>query len=217
MTLSRIRVSMIDDHPALLRGLAAFFAQDARFEIVSLGGTAEELRQVGLDGSTDVVVADLNMPGSVFDVLTEIVHHKSGARVVVFTAHANAELAIKALDCGAHAFVLKGASSDELFEAVEAASRGEIFVTPAFTSKIFAGMRDTEGSAKDAFATLSNREKQLVELLQQGKTNKEIAVSLELTEKTVKHYMTNLMAKLHVKNRLEVVIASQKKAMGPGL
>jgi DNA-binding NarL/FixJ family response regulator len=134
-------------------------------------------------------------------------------RVVVFTAHANADLAIRSLDCGAHAFVLKGASAEELFEAVESANRGDVYITPSFSAKIFAGLRERDGSAQSAFATLSHREKQLVELLQQGKTNKEIAVALDLTEKTIKHYMTNLMAKLHVKNRVEVVIASQKLAM----
>jgi two-component system nitrate/nitrite response regulator NarL len=154
---------------------------------------------------------DLSMPGDVFAAIREIAEISPGTKVIIFTAYADVDLALQALDAGAHAFVLKGRPSDDLFAAIETVRKGGLFVSPDFSPKLIAGFRNrTRRERERTAARLSPREQQLVRCLFEAKSNKEIARTLNLTEKTVKHYMTNLMNKLKVKSRLEVVLAAQR-------
>jgi DNA-binding NarL/FixJ family response regulator len=122
---------------------------------------------------------------------------------------------MRALDAGAQGFVLKGRPSDDLSTAIETVARGDLFVSPDFSKTLMAGFRNRSKREKDLKAAkLSARERQLVECLLEAKSNKEIARTLNLTEKTVKHYMTNLMNKLRVKSRIEVVLAVQSGQRG---
>ena len=155
----------------------------------------------------EVMILDLSMPGDVFAAIDVMTEASPTLKLVVFTAFANVDLAIRALDAGAHAFVLKGRPYEDLFEAIEAARRGELYVSPGFAPQLVAGYRNW---SRRETVKLSARERQLLDCLMQGNTNKEIASTLKLTEKTVKHYMTNLMNKLQVKNRVEVVLAAQR-------
>jgi two-component system, NarL family, nitrate/nitrite response regulator NarL len=205
-----IRLVFVDDHPTLLAGLATIFASDDRFEIVGTGTTADEALGLARSKLPDVMILDLSMPGEVFGAIEEISRQIPTLKLVVFTAFANVDLALKALDAGAHAFVLKGRPADDLYEAIQAVRRGDLFVSPEFSQRVVAGFRNRARRETTAVVKLSAREQQLVNCLLEGQTNKEIARTLELTEKTVKHYMTNLMTKLQVKNRLEVVLAARK-------
>lgn len=200
-------IVLVDDHPTLLRGLASIFSAEARFTILGTGATADEAISL-VDGlKPNILITDLSMPGDVFAAIERIVA-TSMTRVIVFTAFANVDMAIRALDRGAHAFVLKGQPSEELYAAIDAVLSGTVFVSPNFAPTLMSGYRH-RSREKPAQVRLSAREHQLVGCLLEGKTNKEIARALQLSEKTIKHYMTNLMHKLQVKNRLEVVIAAQ--------
>ena len=118
---------------------------------------------------------------------------------------------MRALDAGAHAFVLKGRPSEDLFEAIETVKNGGLFVSPDFSPMLIGGFRNRARREREHPAVqLSAREQQLLQGLFEAKTNKEIARTLGLTEKTVKHYMTNLMTKLKAKSRLEVVLAAKR-------
>ena len=208
-TPARTRLAFIDDHPTLLTGLATIFESDPRYEIVGTGSSASEALEIGRSGKADVLILDLSMPGDVFGVIDQLTGDLPLLRLVVFTAFANVDLALKALDAGAHAFVLKGSPADDLYDAIAAVRRGELFVSSEFSQRLATGYRNRSRKGAVAAVKLSEREQQLVQCLLEGKTNKEIARTLALTEKTVKHYMTNLMNKLQVKNRLEVVLAAQ--------
>jgi DNA-binding NarL/FixJ family response regulator len=204
------RIAFVDDHPTLLRGIAALFSDDARFEIVGTGVTAEEAVTLAETRSPEILILDLSMPGDVFAAIADITAKMVGIRIVIFTAFANVDLALKALDAGAHAFVLKGRPSEDLFAAIAAVQAGELFVSPGFSSKLMTGFRNRSRREKELKSSkLSAREIQIVECLFEAKSNKEIARALNLSEKTIKHYMTNLMNKLKVKSRLEVVLAAQ--------
>jgi len=204
------RLVLVDDHPTLLAGLATIFAADARFEIVGTGASATEALELAKARAPDVMIVDLSMPGEVFAAIDEISRDNPMLKLVVFTAFANVDLALRALDAGAHAFVLKGRPADDLFDAITAVRRGELFVSPEFSQRLVAGFRNRTRREGAQTLKLSAREQQLVDCLLEGQTNKEIARTLALTEKTVKHYMTNLMTKLQVKNRLEVVLAAKR-------
>jgi len=115
------------------------------------------------------------------------------------------------LDAGAMGFVLKGSTLTEMFEATEAVRHGELFITKQYASQVMGGLRNRARQDEiNRAIKLSVREKQILEHLMHGRTNREIADSLLLSEKTVKHYMTNMMSKLHARNRVELVIEAQK-------
>ena len=208
------RLAFVDDHPTLLTGLAAIFSGDSRYSIVGTGATAADALEIAASRSPGIMILDLSMPGDVFATIEQLAATYPTLKIIIFTAFANVELALKALDAGAHAFVLKGRPATDLYDAIDTVKRGELFVSPEFSQRLATGFRHQARRGAAPVARLSARERQLVDCLLEGKTNKEIARALELSEKTVKHYMTNLMNKLKVKNRLEVVLAV--RGMPPG-
>lgn len=205
-----IRIAFVDDHPTLLAGIAAIFSGLTRFKIVGTGAVADAALRIAEAESPDVMVLDLSMPGDVFATISQLTSRRPPVRVVIFTAFSNVEMALRALDAGAYGYVLKGRPADELVEAIDAVLKGELFVSADFAPKVMSGFRNRSRRERELRAAkLSARELQIVEGLLQGQSNKEIARVLELSEKTIKHYMTNLMNKLKVKSRLEVVLAAQ--------
>jgi DNA-binding NarL/FixJ family response regulator len=156
------------------------------------------------------------MAGDVFQAISDTLKIAAETRIVVFTASTSTDDAIAALNAGAKGYVLKGSPSDDLFQALNAAQRGDVHVTPSFAAKLIGALKDQNRERqKPASDRLSVREEQIVRLLLLGKMNNEIAQELSLSAKTVKGYMTNLMVKMHVRNRLEVVIAAQKHIPPP--
>lgn len=215
----RQRIALVDDHPTLLRGVKALLTEDGRYEVVGTGATADAIVELAERLKPDILIVDLSMPGDVFAAI-ETATRSNSSRLLVFTAYGDVDLAMKALDAGAQGLVLKGSPSEDLGEAIEAVLKGELFVSPDLSKKLMAGFRHRSQREREfSVAKLSARERQLVECLLEAKSNKEIARTLNLTEKTIKHYMTNLMNKLRVKNRVEVVLAVQKGLSsrdGPG-
>lgn len=208
--MTPIRIAFVDDHPTLLAGIAAIFQNEPAYEIVGTGVSADEALAIAESTSPDVVVLDLSMPGNVFATISAITARKPPVRVVIFSAFANVEMALRALDAGAHGYVLKGRPASDLLEAIESVLKGELYVSPDFSAKLMTGFRNRSRRERELRAAkLSARELQIVECLLQAQSNKEIARTLDLSEKTIKHYMTNLMNKLKVKNRVEVVLAAQ--------
>jgi RNA polymerase sigma factor (sigma-70 family) len=211
------RIAFVDDHPTLLRGMASLFGADGLYDIVGTGNSAEDAVTLAVEKSPDVLVVDLSMPGDVFAAFAQIVERAPRTRLLVFTAYADVDKALRAIDAGAHAYVLKGRPSEDIYEAIAAIKSGQIYVSPGFSQQVMAGFRNRTRREKElASAKLSAREQQIVQCLFEAKTNKEIARTLGLSEKTIKHYMTNLMNKLKVKSRLEVVLAAQGLARDAG-
>lgn len=209
-SVTPIRIAFVDDHPALLRGIAGLFEEDPKYEIVGTGTTADEAVSIALAHAPDILTLDLSMPGDVFAAISSIVAQGPKTKIVIFTAYANVEMALRAVDAGAHAFVLKGRPFEDLFAAIAAVEAGELFVSPGFSAKFLAGFRNrSKRESELRSAKLSWREQQIVDCLLKAMSNKEIAAQLGLSEKTIKHYMTNLMNKLKVRSRVEVVLAAK--------
>lgn len=210
-----ISIAIVDDHPLLAEGIAAVLSRRQGFMVSEIGACASDIAGIVRRRACDVVIVDLNMPGDVFGAIGELREIAPGCRVVVFTASVDTEHAVTALGAGAAGYVLKGSSATELLEAIEAALRGEVYITPSFAAKVIGALNNKAAERQSVESTrLSVREEQIVRLLLCGKQNREIARSLDLSEKTVKSYMTNLMTKLRARNRLEVVIAAQKLKSG---
>ena len=209
--MSAISIVLIDDHPLMIEAISSLLKRTEGFDIVGTGATADDL--VGLCTRTQpqIAVVELHMPGDVYGAIASAIKISPSTKIVAFTAATGVESAIRALDAGATGYVLKGSSTMELIQAILAVQAGGTYITQSFASRVIAGLRDVSLRRRAAEAViLSIRERQIVRLLMSGKTNKEIAIAIKISEKTVKHYMTALMQKLQVRNRVEVVIAAQK-------
>lgn len=206
-----VSVAFVDDHPILLDGLVSLYSTKDDLSIVGKGHNAVDAIKIAEEFSPDVIVVDLSMPGDSMAAVEVITRTMAKTRVVIFTATSSIETAVKALNCGVSGYVLKGSSALDLYEAIMAAHNGETYMTPGFATKVIMSMKTDEMRQK-AMQTkrLSVREEQIVYHLMRGQTNREIAHSLDISEKTVKHYMTILMQKLDVRNRVEAVLAAQK-------
>ncbi|GLS31378.1 DNA-binding response regulator, NarL/FixJ family, contains REC and HTH domains [Mesorhizobium albiziae] len=206
-----ITVALIDDHPLVVDGLTRVFEQDGDFKVVAKGVSADEAVILAEQHLPAIVLMDLSMPGDAFEAITEIVRAPAEAKVVVFTAFPNIDLALRALEAGASGYILKGSPAHELLRGVRAVHQGETYITEGFASKVITALRS---AAVKAIASqpvkLGFREQQIVAHLVKGHTNKEIAADLGLSEQTVKRHMTLIMQKLHVRNRVEVAMVAQK-------
>lgn len=209
--MAETAIAIVDDHPLLMEGVAAVLSRRCGIRVAGTGSCAADILPLATAHSLDVIVIDLNMPGDTFQAIKDLRATAPQTRIVIFTASMNTDHAIRALDAGASGYVLKGSSAADLTDAIDATGRGEIYITPAFAAKVISALQSKALEKRSAEAArLSVREEQIVRLLLCGKQNREIARELALSEKTVKSYMTNLMTKLHARNRLEVVIAAQR-------
>jgi DNA-binding NarL/FixJ family response regulator len=209
--MSTISIALVDDHPLMVEAISSLLSRTPGFEVVATGTTARDVVDICELHQPKVAIVDLSMAGDVYAAIASAIRAAPATRIVAFTAATGVEPAIRALDAGASGYVLKGSSSGELIQAIASVQDGETYITQNFASRVIAALRDPLLRRKAAEAVkLSIREEQIVRLLLRAKTNKEIAIVLKISEKTVKHYMTILMQKLHARNRLEVVIAAQK-------
>lgn len=186
-------------------GLAALLGSDTRYVIAGTGQQASDALSLATAQPLDVLMLDLSMPGDVFAAIRSLSSTHPELRVLVFTAYADVGLAIRAIDAGALGFVLKGSPASELHDAIATVAVGQEYISPGFSDRLQAAMRERGGAPR-----LSMRERQLVDCLLAGMSNREIAGALALTEKTVKHYMTNVMNKLNARSRLEVAVAARR-------
>jgi DNA-binding NarL/FixJ family response regulator len=153
----------------------------------------------------DVVVMDIRLPGrSGIEATREIVQKYPQTKVIMLTSYAEDELLFDAISAGASGYVLKQIGSGELITALEKIGRGESLIDSSLTQKVFQRVREASRKAEDeAFATLSDQELKIIALVAKGKTNKEIADAIFLSEKTVRNYVSSILSKLHLATRSE--------------
>lgn len=206
-----ISVAFVDDHPILLEGLVSLYSGKSDLEIVAKGENAVDALKIVEEFSPEVLVLDLSMPGDSIAAIELVTQKYKDTRIIVFTANSSIETAIQVLNYGVSGYVLKGSSASDLHEAIRTVYDGETFITAGFATKVIMAMKTAEIRRRSqAQRRLSLREEQIVRHLMRGSTNREIAACLDISEKTVKHYMTVLMQKLDVRNRVEVVLAAQR-------
>lgn len=210
------RVAFVDDHQVLVEGLVSLYNAKDDLIVVGKGYSSDDALRIVEEVRPDAIVMDLSMPGDTFATIETIISRFPATRVIVFTASTTIQPAVDLLEAGIAGYVLKGSSSSELHEAIRTACRGETYVTPGFATKVIVSMKTAEIRRRNqpAEARLHLREEQIVNCLLKGFTNREIGETLNISEKTVKHYMTSLLQKLNVRNRVQLVIAV-KNRLGP--
>jgi DNA-binding NarL/FixJ family response regulator len=197
------RVLLVDDHEIVRRGLAAMLASQPDIEVVGEAGTADEaVRRVGLD-SPDVVVMDVRMPErSGIEACREIRAAFPEVKVLMLTSYADEEALMASIMAGAAGYVLKRVRGADLIEDIRRVARGESLLDPAMVQRLFDRLR--HGAREDPkLAALTDQERRIVTLIAEGRTNREIAEELFLAEKTVKNYVSTILAKMGMSNRSE--------------
>ncbi|MDP8924163.1 MAG: response regulator transcription factor [Chloroflexota bacterium] len=198
-----LRIMLVDDHEVVRLGLKALLSRHPRFEVVAEAGTADEALAKARVQKPDVVVMDVRLPGkSGIDATRDIVAALPGTKVIILTSYADDDLLMEAVTAGATGYVLKQIGSDDLVKALEAVARGEALLDPAMMTKAFARLREAARRDRgDAFKMLTEQEVKILALVARGRTNREIAAELYLSEKTVRNYVSSILGKLGLAHR----------------
>ena len=205
-----IRLLMVDDHEVLRLGLRTLFSEAGGFEVVGEAGTmAEALSKAGaLD--PDVVLMDVRLPdGSGVEACREIRTQRPQTRVLFLTSYADDDAVLATIVAGAQGFLLKEVGSEELLRAVRAVANGQSILDPAVTQRVLARVQTLSSSSTSTEPKeepLSPQERRVLALVAEGKTNKEIAVALNLSEKTVGNYLGNVFTKLNITRRSQAAV-----------
>jgi DNA-binding NarL/FixJ family response regulator len=210
----RIRVAVVDDHPLFREGVTHTLRSSKTVEVVAEGATSDDALSIATSHNPDIMLLDVSMPGGGIEAARAISQNCPAVKTIMLTVSESEEHVSQALEAGALGYVLKGTSGLELIATTSAIYRGESYVSPGLAARLLAqSKRQPQTIEDDAnLPELTKREEQILDNVGRGLTNKEIARGLNISEKTVKHYMTNIMQKLQVRNRVEAVLALQKKA-----
>ncbi len=211
--MSPIRVLVVDDHPLFRQGVLFTLSHNPDIEVVGEGENGRQAVQMAQQFRPDVLLLDITMPGmDGLQAAAEVSRLVPETRIVMLTASEEGDDLMAAMKAGAGGYVVKGAGAGEIVTAVLAASRGEAYITPKMAGNLLREM--THKPSADPLSELTERELQVLELVARGMSNKEVGIELNLAEKTVKHYLTSVLQKLHVRSRVEAALLAQRHGIG---
>lgn len=204
--LEQVSLALVDDHPIYRHGLAAVFRAEPRFKVVAEGTSSAEALEIAMTHRPRIILLDLGIPGGGIETVKQICIEFPETHCVILTACDDPKTGIAALNAGAHGYILKGVSASELKAALWAVYKNESsFVSPEFAARLLSAAQNKEPVRNDI--GLSHREMQILLEVGSGATNRMVAEKLSLSEKTVKHYMSSIMQKYGVTNRVSAVMA----------
>jgi DNA-binding NarL/FixJ family response regulator len=200
-----LKILLVDDHEVVRLGLKSLISRYPQFEVVAEAENASEAIKKASLHKPDVVVMDIRLPGkSGIEATREILRLNPDSKVIMLTSYAEEELLFEAITAGASGYVLKQIGSGELIRALESIGKGEALLDPALTQRVFDKVREASRKAEEeAFGTLTDQELRILFLVAKGKTNKEIADTIFLSEKTVRNYVSSIFSKLNLSTRAE--------------
>jgi two-component system nitrate/nitrite response regulator NarL len=208
-----IRTIVVDDHP-LFRGGVTRTLAEAGFEVLGEGGSAAEAVDLTALHMPDLILLDISMPGGGIAAAREVGSRFPAVRIVMLTVSEADDDVLSALEAGAHGYVLKGVGSQELVALLRDVHTGGSYVSPSLAARLLAAMQKGQRpSGSSPVADLTRREEEILRLVAKGHSNKEIGRALDLQEKTVKHYMTNILQKLQVRNRVEAAVLARNRGL----
>jgi len=200
--MTSITVGIVDDHPLFREGVTRSLSEIKDFLVVGEGATSDDAAMIAADKHPDVMLVDVSMPGGGLSAIGEILRRSPSTKVLMLTASEEIDTLLAALQRGAMGYVLKGVGSRGLTEAIRTILKGTRYVSPAMSAKVVDVSLDKE-PPKNA---LTPREREVMDLVGEGLSNKHIGLRLNLQEKTVKHHMTQILTKLGVSNRTEAAL-----------
>jgi len=210
--MKTLRVLLVDDHEVVRLGLTTLLEDTSGVKVVGEAGSGQEALMACERLAPDLVILDIRLPDQAgVDVCRHIVTRWPNIKVIILTSYANDDLIAEASLAGAAGYVLKQVGNEELLRAIEAVRQGEALLDPQVTQRVLKRMRQTEQLLDaSAFRDLSERELEVLFLVSQGNSNREIAEILALSEKTVRNHVSNLLEKLGKSNRIELATYAVK-------
>ena len=194
----------MDDHDVVREGLRSLLRRAPDIEVVGEAATAAAALTEVARLQPDVVVLDVRLPdGSGVEVCREIRSARPETRVLMLTSYADDEALFASIMAGAAGYLLKETRAAALLDAIATAARGGSLLDPAMTQRVFERLRTASSGQEDPVGQLSEQEQRILSLIAKGKTNKEIAAEVYLSDKTVKHYVSNILSKLQLTRRSE--------------
>jgi DNA-binding NarL/FixJ family response regulator len=196
--MTPVRVLIADDHALVRAGIRVLVEKIEGMVVVAEAGKGSEALELVRELRPDLMLLDITMPdGGGFEVLDQVTKQYPGIRIIVLTVHEAGEYAIRALREGAAGFLPKSAASTELEQAIQTVVRGEVYISPETSRKTL--LEYGKGTTKrDLLATLSPRQREVLRLIAEGKTTKQIAQLLEISVKTVETHRAQLMERLGI-------------------
>ena len=211
-----IRVLLVDDHPLFLDGVTAALAGDPDLAVVGTAGDGASALAQAAALEPDVVLMDLNLPdGSGVDATRELLASRPTLRVLVMTMSNDDDAVVAAMRAGARGYVVKGAGRDDLLHAVRTVAAGGAVFSPGVADRLgafFSGLAAQPG--REVFPQLTEREREVLELLARGYDNRRIARELFLSDKTVRNHVSNVLARLDAPDRAEAILRARRAGMG---
>ncbi len=206
-----LRVLIADDHPLFRKGMRAFLTATPGTEVVGEATTGQEAIELAAALQPDVILMDLQMPGiNGIEATRQILHTSPHIRILVVTLFEDDASIFTALRAGARGYILKDAKEEEMLRAIRAVGSGEAIFSPAIATRLmdfFAAPRPA--APKEIFPTLTEREREILQMIARGRTNNDIAKELALSSKTVGNYVSNIFSKLQVADRAQAIIRAR--------
>lgn len=203
-----VSVVIADDHPIFRDGLQRTLDEADGFEVMAAGSNAEEAITLVKTHRPDIAILDLSMPGGGISATRKIAAMADPPFIAILTVSENSSDVADALEAGATGYIAKGVSASELTASLRSIAAGEGFVSPGLASRVLLQINNETGTSRnsDVLNDLTHREEEILRRVAKGMSNREIAEELKLQEKTVKHYMTAVLSKLHARNRVEAAL-----------
>jgi len=200
-----ISVLVVDDHPLFRQGVVHTLGSVPDLTVVGEATSGEEALKLARELLPDVVLLDISMPGWNGLVTAERISTACPASaIVMLTVSEDKDKLLAAFKAGARAYVLKGVSPQELANVIRSSARGDVYVSPSLAVEMLVSL--TRGHAPDSLQELTSREREILRLIGKGLTNREIGAQIFLSEKTIKHHVTNILQKLQVRSRVEAAL-----------
>lgn len=210
--MKKIKVAIVDDHALIREGIKKLLELEESFEIVALAGDGYEALEVVKATRPDVILLDINMPNmNGIDCLKQIKLQFPDIKVIMLTIHEDAEYLIETINIGAEGYVLKDADVSSLIKAIQKVVQGEVYIHPTLSGILVREYKRKDRNMADAIENnLTKREYEVIRLISKGFNNKEIAIELFISEKTVKNHVSNIFKKIKVTDRTQAALYAIK-------
>lgn len=209
-----LRVVIIDDHPVFRAGLRAILEAEPSLELVAEAAAGHAGVRSIVDTRPDVAIVDLHLPDLSGIEVTRLVTAAGDTAVLVLTMLDDDDSVFAALRSGAAGYLMKGADADDIVRAVHSVAAGEAVLGPGIARRVLGFFAGVDRAAPEAFPQLTDREREVLDLIAAGRSNPTIARDLGLTLKTVRNYVSNILTKLHVSDRSQAIVRAREAGLG---
>jgi two-component system response regulator NreC len=212
--MSDIRIFLVDDHKLVRQGIRSFLEAHPGFTVIGDVSDGTEAVTFVERERPDVVLMDISLPKlNGLDATREIVERKVRTKVIILSMHANSMYAVRALRCGAVGYLMKDADQEEIILAIQTVMRGQRYLSPTLAGQVIDALLSPDEEMSDPYISLTMRERQVLQMVAEGRTNQEVAERLFLSSRTIEVHRANLMRKLNIKTQAELVRFAIQKGL----